>query len=79
MLEDTIPKLLEHMSSQVARQTNLPGRKEVQDKKEGLNYNQNLNENAEETLARIRGELETRQHDLEKIKNLEVKIEKENK
>ena len=43
-----------------------------------MQYNENLVENAEETIVRIRMELETRQSDLEKIKNLEVKIEKEN-
>ncbi len=56
----------------------MPSRGEVKDKKEAVDYNKNLVENAEDTLARLRNELETRQHDLEKIKNLEVKIEKEN-
>lgn len=77
-LEDTIPKILEHMSSQITRQTALPSREQVKDKKENADYQKGLVENSEDTLARIRMELETRQNDLEKIKNLEVKIEKEN-
>jgi len=76
--EMRIPKLLEHMSSQIARSTALPSKQEVKDKQDQMNYNENLVENAEETIVRIRMELETRQSDLEKIKNLEVKIEKEN-
>jgi hypothetical protein len=34
-----IPKLLEHMSSQVARSTNLPSKSEVVEQKEALGYN----------------------------------------
>jgi predicted nucleic acid-binding Zn-ribbon protein len=62
----------------MARSSALPTKAAVKDKKAAVDYNEGLVENAEDTLARIRKELETRQNDLEKIKNLEVKIEKEN-
>lgn len=58
--EMRIPKLLEHMSSQIARSTALPSKQEVKDKQDQMNYNENLVENAEETIVRIRMELETR-------------------
>ena len=76
--EARIPKILEHMSSQITWSSALPSKEDVKDKKAALDYNEGLVETAEETIVRIRMELETRQNDLEKIKNLEVKIEKEN-
>lgn len=66
------------MSSQISRSTALPSKDEVKDKAAAVAYNEGLVESAEETVVRIRMELETWQNDLEKIKNLEVKIEKEN-
>jgi len=77
-LEAAIPAILEHMSSQITRQTALPTKDAVKDKAGALDHNKQIVEGSEETLARIKVELETRQNDLEKIKNLETKIEKEN-
>lgn len=77
-LESRIPAILDHMSSQISRQSHMPSKADVKDKKDSVAYNEGLNETAEETIVRIRMELETRQNDLEKIKSLEVKIEKEN-
>ena len=66
------------MSSQISRSSALPSKSDVKEKAAAVAYNEGLVESAEETVVRIRMELETRQNDLEKIKNLEVKIEKEN-
>jgi len=42
-----------------------------------LDFKKNLLDNAENTVARIKVELEQRQNDLDKIKTLEGRIEKE--
>ena len=78
-LEKTIPALLEHMSAQYKQSTSLPSRSDVKEDKDMLKFQEKEGENSENTAARIRVELETRQHDFEKIQNLEQKIEKENK
>jgi len=57
--ESRIPKILEHMSSQITRSTALPSKDDVKDKKAALDYNEGLVETAEETIVRIRMELET--------------------
>jgi len=47
------------MSSQITRSTALPSKDDVKDKKAALDYNEGLVETAEETIVRIRMELET--------------------
>lgn len=78
-LEKTIAALLEHMSKNINRQTNLPSQTDVKEIKDDLNYKKGLVENAETTYARLKVELEQRNNDLEKINNLDVKITKEMK
>ena len=41
-LEETIPALLEHMSSQVSRQTAMPSKAQVKDNKDNLAYQEGL-------------------------------------
>lgn len=77
ILERTIAHLLEHMSKNISRQTNLPSQGDVSELKDDLHFKKGLNEQSEQTVARLKVELEQRQGDLEKIKNLDVKISKE--
>lgn len=76
-LERTIAALLEHMSKNIGRQTNLPSRDKVNELREDLEHKINQVENAETTFARLKVEVEQRNADLEKINSLEVKINKE--
>lgn len=78
-LEVTIVTLLDHMSKGISRSTALPSRSDVSNMKGDLAYTKGLVEDSENTLARVKIELEQRQSDLEKINTLEVKIERENK
>jgi len=65
------------MQKTMFRQNNLPSAAEVKDKKGELAFKQGQVDNAENTYARLKVELEQRQNDLEKIKTLEGRIEKE--
>lgn len=65
------------MQKNMVRQNKLPSAAEFQDKKGELAFKQEQLENAENTYARLKVELEQRQNDLEKIKTLEGRIEKE--
>lgn len=47
------------MSSQISRSSALPSKDEVKDKAAAVAYNEGLVESAEETVVRIRMELET--------------------
>ena len=78
-LENTIVTYLEHMSKGIARSTALPSKGDVSNMKGDLAYTKGLVEDSENTLARVKIELEQRQSDLEKINTLEGKIERENK
>lgn len=75
--QTTIAALLEHMQKTMIRQNNLPTAAQYKDKKEELAFKQGQVENAETTYARLKVELEQRQNDLEKIKTLEGRIDKE--
>ena len=59
------------------RQNKLPTAGDVNNLKDDLSYKKNLLDNAENTYARLKVELEQRQNDLDKIKTLEGRIEKE--
>lgn len=72
-----IAALLEHMQKTMVRQNNLPTAAQFKDTKAELAFKQGQVENAETTYARLKVELEQRQNDLEKIKTLEGRIEKE--
>jgi len=65
------------MQKCMARQNKLPSQAEFKDMKGDLDFKKNLLDNAENTVARIKVELEQRQNDLDKIKTLEGRIEKE--
>ena len=75
--QSTIAALLEHMSKTMARENNMPTAAQYKDKKDELSFKQGQVDNAENTYARLKVELEQRQNDLEKIKTLEGRIEKE--
>lgn len=72
-----IAGLLEHMQKNLARQHKLPSQMQVDEMKKDLNFKQKQLENAESTAAKLSVEVEQRQNDLEKIKNLEGRIDKE--
>lgn len=78
-LESTIATLLEHMSKSIGKTGAMPTKKDVTSMKDDLAYKKNLAENSENTYARVKTELETRNNDLEKINTLEGKIDRENK
>lgn len=78
-LESTISQLLFHMSSNMGREGQMPSKEEYGNLKDEKDYKKGLLGDAENTFARVKVELDQRQGDLEKIDNLEVKIEKENK
>lgn len=78
-LENTIVTLLTHMSKGITKSSAMPSKNDVSNMKGDLAYNKGLVEDSENTLARVKIELEQRQTDLEKINVLEGKIERENK
>jgi hypothetical protein len=65
------------MALNMQRQAKLPSASDVNNLKSDLAYKKDLLDNAENTYARLKVELEQRQNDLEKIKTLEGRIDKE--
>lgn len=61
----------------MVRSNNLPTAAQYKEKKNELQFKEQQVENSENTYARLKVELEQRQNDLEKIKTLEGRIEKE--
>lgn len=76
-LQAVIPPLLEHMQKNLARQNKLPGRDAVDEMKKDLNFKQRQLNDAEMTAAKLQIEVEARTADLDKIRNLETRIDKE--
>jgi hypothetical protein len=73
----TIQALLEHMNTNIQREKALPSKQDVMGMKDDMAFKQGQLENSETTYARLKVELEQRQGDLEKIKTLEGRIDKE--
>lgn len=69
--------LLEHMSKNMNRSTHLPDQDSVADMKADLNFKQRQLNEAESTAASLQVEVEARRGDLEKITNLEGRMDKE--
>jgi hypothetical protein len=65
------------MAKNMQRQGKLPSATDVNNLKSDLDYKKGLLDNAENTYARLKVELEQRQNDLDKIKTLEGRIDKE--
>ena len=59
------------------REKNLPTAHDVNNYKDDLAFKKGQLDNAENTYARLKVELEQRQNDLDKIKTLEGRIDKE--
>ena len=72
-----ISSLLTHMSNNIKRQTALPSASEVGEMKKDLNFKKRQLDDAENTAAKLQVEVDTRTGDLQKIKNLENRIENE--
>ena len=75
--QETITALLEHMNKNLNRQTALPGVNQVEEMKKDLNFKQGQLNQAESTAAALQVEVEARKADLEKITNLEGRMDKE--
>ena len=69
--------LLEHMQKNMARQNRLPSHDQVDEMRKDLNFKQRQLNDAEMTAAKLQVEVEARTSDLEKIRTLEDRIEKE--
>ena len=65
------------MSKNMHRQTALPGVNQVEEMKRDLNFKQRQLNEAESTAASLQVEVEARKADLEKITNLEGRMDKE--
>lgn len=75
--QQVIAALLEHMQKNLARQNKLPSMNAVDEMKKDLNFKQRQLNDAEMTAAKLQIEVEARTGDLDKISNLESRIEKE--
>ena len=75
--QETITALLEHMSKNMNRQTALPGKNQVEEMKKDHNFKQRQLNEAESTAASLQVEVDARKGDLEKITNLEGRMDKE--
>ena len=65
------------MQQNMIRQNKLPSASQAKEYKDDLKFKENQLDNAEVTYARLKVEVEQRQNDLDKIKTLEGRIEKE--
>ena len=65
------------MQKNLQRQNKLPGKESVDEMKKDLQFKQRQLNDAEMTAAKLQIEVEARTADLDKIKNLEVRIDKE--
>jgi len=68
---------MEHMQKNLQRQNKLPGRDTVDEMRKDLNFKQRQLNDAEMTAAKLQIEVEARTADLDKISNLESRIDKE--
>lgn len=75
--EKNIVTLLKHISQEVARTQNLPSAQEASSMQSDLAFKQNQFENAESTLQRVQLELNERKQDLERVEELERKMNQE--
>jgi intraflagellar transport protein 74 len=75
--QQVIAALLEHMQKNLQRQNRLPGKESVDEMRNDLKFKQRQLNDAEMTAAKLQIEVEARTADLDKIKNLEVRIDKE--
>ena len=75
--QETIVALLEHMSKNMNRSQALPGVNQVEEMRKDLNFKQRQLNEAESTAASLQVEVEARRGDLEKITNLEGRMDKE--
>jgi len=72
-----IAALLEHMQKTLGRQKKLPSSGAVDEMKADLNFKQRQLNDAEMTAAKLQVEVEARTADLDKIRSLESRIDKE--
>jgi intraflagellar transport protein 74 len=75
--QQVITALLEHMQKNLGRQGKLPSQNQVDEMKKDLNFKQRQLNDAEMTAAKLQVEVEARTADLDKISNLEARIDKE--
>jgi len=75
--EKNIVTLLRHVSSEIGRTQALPSQGDVSQMKGDLAFKQSQFENAESTLQRVNLELNERKQDLERVEELERKMNQE--
>ena len=75
--EKNIVHLLRHISSELSRSSALPSQGDVSQMKGDLAFKQSQFENAETTLQRVTLELNERKQDLERVEELERKMNQE--
>merc|ERR1711988_1795686 len=75
--EKNIVTLLKHISGEMNRRTALPSRADVNQLGDELAFKQSQFENAESTLQRVQLELNERKQDLERVEELERKMNQE--
>mmetsp|Transcript_15203 Transcript_15203/g.35809 ORF Transcript_15203/g.35809 Transcript_15203/m.35809 type:complete len:658 (+) Transcript_15203:105-2078(+) len=73
-LERNIAGLLEHISKDITRQASMPSASRLQEMKGELGYKEMRMEQSQSTAERLQQEIELRNSELEKIKNLDAKI-----
>ena len=72
-----IAALLEYMSKKIKQGDKLPSQADVGEMKKDLKFKERQLNDAEQTAAKLQVEVDTRTSDLQKIKNLESRIENE--
>ena len=75
--QEAITAILEHMAKNLSRQNKLPSANQVDEMKRDLNFKQRQLDDAQSTAASLQVEVEARKQDLEKITNLEGRMDKE--
>jgi intraflagellar transport protein 74 len=76
-VERRVVALMEHVSKQLGRSTQVPSKEGFQDLQSEVAYKQRNLENSQSTAERLAQEEEMRKAELEKINNLDTKITKE--
>merc|ERR1711998_721378 len=73
--QDTIVALLEHISSSLAAEQDMPTQQRLKEMKEEATFKEKQLESSQQTMQRLQNERKQRPAEMEKIKNLDEKIQ----
>jgi len=73
--QDTIVALLEHISSSLAAEQDMPTQQRLKEMKEEATFKEKQLESSQQTMQRLQNERKQRLAEMEKIKNLDEKIQ----